>query len=129
MNTWSRIAGYAGLAPVIHDFYERVLLEPTLAPYFRGIDTQSVVEHQVHLIGSLIGGPDSYEGQSLRDAHRGLAIDRRSFEAVAGLLRDTLEDHGWPDDEIEALLGTIAGLAGEVIDEDAASSLGAGDVA
>ncbi len=117
MNPWTRIAGYAGLAPVIHDFYERVLLEPTLAPYFAGVDTAALVDHQVKFVGTVVGGPDNYKGRSIRDAHRGLAIDREAFEAVAGLLRDTLEDHGWPEAEIEDLLAAVASLVDDVVEE------------
>lgn len=116
MNHWTRIAGYAGLAPVIHDFYERVLHEPTLAPYFEGVDTAGLVEHQVRFIGAVVGGPDSYRGRSLREAHRGLAIDGEAFGAIATLLRDTLEDHVWPEAEIDHLIGALEGFVGDIVE-------------
>lgn len=116
MNPWTRIAGYAGLAPVVHDFYERILLDPTLAPYFVGVDTGALVDHQVRFLGAAIGGPNEYHGRSLSEAHRGLAIDQEAFEAVAALLRETLEDHGWPDQEVDAVLTSIGSLAGQIIE-------------
>ncbi len=128
MNLWTRIAGYAGLSPIVHDFYERVVLDPTLAPYFVGVDTSALVEHQVRFLGSAIGGPAEYHGRSLRDAHRGLAIDQQAFQAVATLLRETLEDHGWPDQEIDAMLASIGALAGEIIEAAPAGPGGSEEV-
>lgn len=116
MNPWTRIAGYAGLAPLVHDFYERVLLKPSLVPYFVGVNTEALVEHQVRFLGAAIGGPAEYSGRSMREAHRGLAIDLETFQEVATLLRETLEDHGWPDDEIDAVLATIGAMAGDIIE-------------
>lgn len=68
-------------------FYERVLADPELSPIFDGIDMPRLRAHQRQFLLHILGGPDRYSTQDIKDAHGGLAITDRLFDlAIAHLI-------------------------------------------
>lgn len=56
------------------------------------------------------GGPATYTGKSMKDAHKGRGIEEKEFNLVFGHVVKTMQELGVPADLIEevgALLGTL----------------------
>ena len=64
-------------------FYQRVLDDPELSGFFDGVDMSRLRAHQRAFVTAALGGPELFVGRSLRNAHAGLRIDNRAFDAVA----------------------------------------------
>jgi hemoglobin len=112
---YDAIGGEEALIKVVDDFYRRVLADPRLAGFFAGANMTKLKGKQIEFFGAALGGPQSYTGVSMRDAHRGRGIGQEHFDLVAGYLTDSLRDAGVPDDLVDQIIGAIAPLAPEIV--------------
>ena len=74
-----QLGGAPTVRAVVDEFYRRVLADETLAGHFAGVDMAAQRAHLTAFVGVVLGGPDGYNGRSMRDAHVDLdiGIDRR----------------------------------------------------
>jgi hemoglobin len=100
VSDYEAVGGGAAVSAVVNDFYDRVLDDPQLAPYFEDVDMARLKRHQVLLVTKVLGGPDNYTGRPLDEAHEGLGITSDDFNAVVGHLAGAMKDAGVPDDII-----------------------------
>jgi hemoglobin len=100
VSDYDAVGGGPAVSAVVNDFYERVLGDPQLAPYFEGVDMARLKRHQALLVTQVLGGPANYDGRSLNEAHAGLGIDSDDFNAVVGHLAAAMKGAGVPDDII-----------------------------
>jgi hemoglobin len=56
VSDYDMVGGGPAVSAVVNDFYERVLSDPQLAPYFEGVDLARLKRHQVLLISQVLGG-------------------------------------------------------------------------
>jgi hemoglobin len=103
------------IAAVVAAFYERILADGELAPYFAGIDMARLRAHQTAFLVAATGGPKNYDGRDLAIAHAGLAITDTAFDRVAGHLVDSLTDAGVHADTIAAVAGAILPLRASIV--------------
>lgn len=115
MSVYADIGGQEALIPAVDDFYDRVLADPELAPFFRGTNLPRLKGRQVEFFAAALGGPDEYRGRSMADVHRGLGITRHQFDLTAGHLHDALTAAGLPVPTADAIIATIAPLAGDIV--------------
>ena len=112
---YERIGGTPAVRTAVDQFYDRVLDDPALVGYFDGVDVDRVKDHQVVLIGSLLGGPETYTGRTLEVAHRGLGITAADYGKVGDHLVGVLEDLGAPDDTVAAIKDALASVAPDIV--------------
>jgi hemoglobin len=109
------IGGEEALAPVVGDFYDRVLADPELRGFFAGTNMTRLKGRQVEFFAAALGGPYPYTGASLRDAHRGRGIGQKHFDLVAGHLVAALQAAGVPYEIIDRIVGAISPLASQIV--------------
>ena len=97
----ARVGGFASVRHVVADFYDRVLDCEVLRRHFAGIDMARLVDHQTKLIAGLMTGDDALDDALLRRVHARLGITGPEFEALQRLLRETLEDFGYDQCDID----------------------------
>ena len=112
---YERIGGTPAVRTAVDQFYDRVLDDPALVGYFDGVDVDRVKDHQVVLIGSLLGGPETYTGRTLEVAHRGLGITAADYGKVGDHLVGVLEDLGAPDDTVAAIKDALASVEPDIV--------------
>ncbi|HEY3087287.1 MAG TPA: group 1 truncated hemoglobin [Jatrophihabitantaceae bacterium] len=110
ISDYDRIGGGRAVSAVVDRFYESVLADPQLAPFFVETDVNRLKRHQVLLISQVMGGPADYDGRSLRDPHDGLNISSNDFGRVVTHLVTALQEASVPGDVI-GRLGTQLGAA------------------
>jgi len=115
VSDYDAIGGGPAVSAVVNDFYERVLGDPRLAPYFEGIDMPQLKRHQVLLVTQVLGGPNNYDGRPLAEAHAGLGVDHDDFAAVAGHLTGAMRDAGVPEDIIMRAIAVVAATEPEIV--------------
>jgi hemoglobin len=113
------IGGDAALAAVVGDFYDRVLADPALAPFFAGTNMARLKGRQAEFFAAALGGPVPYSGASMRDAHRGRGITQRHFDLVAGHLVTALGAAGVPDATVTQIAEAVTPLAREIVSRNA----------
>jgi hemoglobin len=82
-------------------FYERVLADSELSPLFAGIDMPELHAHQRQFLLHILGGPDRYSTQDIKDAHRKLRITDPLFDRMIGHLIASLDEVGVAQDVVE----------------------------
>lgn len=92
------VGGAPAIKVVVDDFYERVLGDDQLAPYFKGVDLARLKGHQAAFISEVMGGPKQYAGRTIVEAHRGRGITEDAFSRVAVHLLAALNAAGVPED-------------------------------
>jgi hemoglobin len=115
-SIYEAIGGAGAVTAAVDLFYVKVLEDPALAPYFDGTDVDRLRSHQRAFLTAALGGPELYDGRSMADAHRGLAITDAAFGQVATHLSDTLSELGLDDDTVGAIVGKVAGLRDDVVE-------------
>jgi hemoglobin len=63
------------------------------------------------------GGPQKYEGRSMKAAHRGMRITDEEFDALAGDLKATLDKFKVPAREQQELLAIIAATRPDIVEK------------
>ena len=116
VSDYDAVGGGPAVSAVVNDFYERVLGDPQLAPYFEGVDMARLKRHQVLLVTQVLGGPARYDGRPLAEAHDGLGIDRNEFAAVVGHLAGAMKDAGVPDDIIGRAGAAVVATESDIVE-------------
>jgi hemoglobin len=78
------------MAAAVDAFYDRMLADPEVAEWFRGIDLKRLKEHQRAFLAVGLGGPEFYTGRSMRTAHSGLAITDEVYTMAVTHLAEAL---------------------------------------
>jgi hemoglobin len=114
-SIYAEIGGQDTVETVVSDFYDRVFEDPLLEPYFEGIDRNTLYAHQVQFISSVAGGPVSYDGVDMQQAHKGMGITGEAFDRVATYLGDALRENNVAEDNIDEILEAVGGLETDVV--------------
>lgn len=119
-NLYERIGGEAAITATVGMFYDRIMGDETLAPFFADLDMDKQISKQIGFMTMVFGGPHDYTGQDMRVAHarlisRGLAADH--FLAVAGHLEATLLALSVPRDLIDEAMTIVGSTKSEVLNE------------
>jgi len=115
VSIYADIGGRPAVDAAVSQFYERVLADPSLSPYFDGIDIDRLKRHQRAFMGMALGGPVAYAGRDMATAHAGLEITSGAFDAVVQHLATTLESLGVPDATIGEIAGALLPLKGDIV--------------
>ncbi|HEU4543355.1 MAG TPA: group 1 truncated hemoglobin [Jiangellaceae bacterium] len=114
-SPYQRLGAEGGISAAIDKFYELVLEDPSLAPFFTDVDMPAQKRHMVFFLSAATGGPDKYEGRDMAAAHAGHNITDAHFERVVEHLVATLQGLGVPDDLIGDVGGALIPLRGQVV--------------
>jgi len=112
---YAAIGGGAAVKAAVQEFYQRVLADEELKPFFEGVEMSRLMRHQVAFITQALGGPAKYGGRDMKAAHAHLPIEARHFERVAMHLEATLEQLDVAPEHIKTILDTVASLAPEIV--------------
>lgn len=112
---YARIGGGPAVSAVVDRFYQQVLADEHLAPYFDESAMPNLKRHQVQLISHLLGGPVEYEGRELRDAHAEMNISADDYRRVVGHLVNTLTEAQVPEDILGRLADTLNAVEGDIV--------------
>ena len=109
------LGGQPVIEAVVDALYKRILEDPSTLHYFAKIEMTKLKAHQAEFIGQALGGPATYSGRSMSEAHAGLHLKKSDFDAVAGHLVATLEEFGVPQVHIDTVISNIAAFEREII--------------
>ena len=116
MSLFDRLGGEGAVRSVVDRFYELVLIDPLLRPYFAGTDLAALRRHQALFLSQVAGGPTAYDGRTMVEAHAGRGIDDEAFGRVATHLAEALREHGVGVAEIDEVLDAVGGQRDAVVE-------------
>lgn len=98
MSDFDRIGGEAPLRAIIDDFVDRIFDDVMIGFLFARASRDRVKEFEYQHAAEHLGAPVRYEGRPIAQAHARHPILGGHFDRRLTLLRETLRDHGVPDD-------------------------------
>ena len=104
---FEKYGGYETIKNIVTEFYREILSRETLAPYFVNVNLDRLIDHQTRFLSHLLGGPSTYQGNTLESAHLSLHISGAAFDEVASILNWVLEDAGVSEDDLKTILGVV----------------------
>ena len=118
-SLYERLGGEEALQAAVGIFYDKIMADPQLAPFFDQLDMRAQIQKQVAFMAYAFGGPAEYKGRDLRSSHRRLVkrgLSDLHFDAVAAHLQATLQELNVPPELIAESLGLVGSLRNEVLD-------------
>lgn len=97
MSLYDSVGGAATVKAAVTVFYDRVVADPELAPWFDGVDLARLRAHQRAFLAAALGGPDLFSGRDPAGAHAGLRVTDDAYDAIVGHLATSLHDLGVAD--------------------------------
>lgn len=118
-SLYEALGGHEAIFACVGSFYEKVMGDPTLAPFFAHLDMRAQSDKQVAYLTMALGGPSRYSGRDLRTAHAKLVrsgLSDAHFDRVAEHLRTTLEELAVRADLVSKVMAAVDGLRADVLD-------------
>lgn len=116
MSLFEQLGGKEAVNAAVNIFYDKVLADDLLKPFFDGVDMERQRNKQKAFLTMAFGGPNSYTGKDMREAHKHLVergMGEEHFNAVVGHLAGVLTELGVS----EELIGEVAKIASSVKDD------------
>jgi hemoglobin len=120
-SLYERLGGVYSIATVVNDFIDRIMIDPRL-------NSNPLIDEAHHrvppagfkyLVTEMVchatGGPQSYTGQSMRDAHQQLKITAAEWDAFLNDFQQTLDKFGVPETDQNELKAIVASTRGEIV--------------
>lgn len=115
MTLYERLGGESAVAALLEELYLRALGDPLFTPFFEKIDLQRLKSHQFAFISQALGGPHPYSAPSMVQAHAGMRIEQRHFDAFVAHLRSALREIGAGDDLAAQILSNVTPLGPVIV--------------
>jgi len=122
ISLFDRLGGAAAIDATVEQFYERVLADPLLSPFFAQVRLPWLKQQQKAFFTTALGGPEIYRGRDMKVAHAKMAIEERHFGQVARHLSATLQSLQVPPPLIAEVMGAVGSLAHDIINTPSSPS-------
>lgn len=113
-----RLGGTEAIASVVDTFLVQVLADTVINKRFNTLPAPRVAALRLNLINqicSATGGPCTYTGRSMMEAHAGMNVQDKEFQALVGDLVTSLDKHHVPEHEKGELLAILSPLKGDIV--------------
>jgi hemoglobin len=107
---FEKLGGKDAVNAAVDIFYKKVLADDRINKFFENIDMDQQRRKQIMFLTYAFGGPNNYDGKSMRDGHAHLVkqgLNDSHFDAVLENLGNTLKELNVPDD----LISEAGGIA------------------
>jgi hemoglobin len=120
---WERLGGEPAVARVVDDFVAAAA-EDKEVNFFRKPDERPSKEqintlksHLIDFISAATGGPRPYKGRSMQEAHKGMHITDKEFDAAARRLENALKQNGVKEAEVKELMALVEGTRKDIVEK------------
>lgn len=115
-SLYEQLGGADAIEAVVAGFYERMLADPEIAVFFRGVQMSRQHRQQVAFFTQALGGPAIYQGKDMVTAHKGMGITAHHFGLLVKHLSATLHEAGATPAHIDQILGLLGPLQGQIVE-------------
>jgi methyl-accepting chemotaxis protein len=114
-SLFDRLGGTDAITAAVDRFYQRVLADAELAPFFARTNMTWLRKRQALFLAQALGGPANYPGRDMRTVHEHMAITADNFDRVAGHLVAALAALGVSRPLIEEVVAVVVALKPEIV--------------
>ncbi|MDH5019842.1 group I truncated hemoglobin [Halobacterium rubrum] len=120
---YERLGERDGIRAVVDDFYDRLVADDDLGPYFEGADIDSLRRTQTDFLCEAAGGPETYDAAPVQEAHAHVPFTPTDIQRAIELLYESLDAFDVPDEDADRVVEAVAAFEDELL----ASSADAAD--
>lgn len=102
MSRFDELGGEPTLRAIVDDFVDRCFDDTMIGFLFQRADRDRIKRFEYQHAAEHLGGPATYEGRPLDEAHGPHRIFGGQFARRRQILIETLRDHGAPTEVIDA---------------------------
>jgi hemoglobin len=114
-SLYDRLGGKPAITAVVDDFVGTVASDARIKGRFANTNIPRLKAMLVDQICEATGGPCTYVGRSMLDAHRGMNVNEAEFSALVEDLVKSLDKFKVPAQEKNELLSALAGMKGDIV--------------
>ena len=111
---FERVGGEQVIAKIVHQFYDRVIADPELKPFFKDTSMEKLRRMQREFFSAAMGGPSIDTGKPLGHIHHGKGITKHHFALYVGHLLETLQGLEIDEQDVQDLISRISTYAEEI---------------
>lgn len=115
-HLFMEFGGKEGLTALIDDAMNRWLANPRTRGFFEHADQARIKELLVKQFCVVLGGPCTYDGRTMAEAHRGLNISEGSFYALVEELQVAMNQRHIAFNAQNRLIAALAPMHRDIID-------------
>ncbi len=116
MSLYEKLGGAPAVDAAVDIFYRKVLADDRISEYFDGVDMDGQAQKQKAFLTMVFGGPNSYSGKDMREAHKNLkGLTDTHVDAVIENLGSTLKELGVADEDIAEIAGIAESVRNDVL--------------
>ncbi len=112
---YDELGGVDGVRAAVTMLYARALADQELAPWFEGVDLERLKAHQRAFLAAAFGGPRTFDGRGLAEAHAGMRITDAAFERIVQTLLTALADLGVATEAVHRVGARLEDLRGDIV--------------
>ncbi len=117
MTLYNEIGGRKTVERLIDEFYERVLADPDLQPFFENTSMDKLRTMQQEFFAAALDGPGTLSELDLAYAHHGLGIRQWHFSRFVEHLLATLESIGVGEESQMEIIRRISTYVNDITGE------------
>ena len=114
-SLYDRLGGKEAITVVIDDFVANVAADKRINARFAKTNIPHLKQMLVDQVCSATGGPCTYTGKSMKDAHKGMKITDADFNALVADLTQSLDKHNVGAQEKTELLTALGSMKGDIV--------------
>ena len=114
---YDRIGGADGVVRLVSKFYNLVLADEELSPFFAHTPVDRLLNMQQEFFASALDGPIRYTGRSLAEAHHGRGIQMKHFGRFVAHLLTSLQEFSLSAKEIDEIIARVSTQANKVTED------------
>jgi len=120
-SLYERLGGVYAVASVVDDFIERLLVNDVLNANPKIKEARDTVpkaglKHRVtELVCMVTGGPEKYNGRTMKDSHTHLNITESEWQAMVAEFKVTLNKFKVPQKEQDELIAIVATTKPDIV--------------
>lgn len=116
-SLYQELGQRAGIQKIVEGMLLHIAKDDRIYKYFAKVDIVRVRDKLVEKFCVEAGGPCTYTGDTLVEAHKGLNLSRSDFNALVENLIDAMDDQHIPVPAQNRLIARLAPQRGEVIEK------------
>lgn len=120
LSLYERLGGAAGIAALTDDIVAAHMRHPAIRSRFLPYQEtperlEEVKRHLRNFLAAGTGGPETYDGRSMTETHRGMNISEAEYMAALDDILDVLRRHGIDEQTQKDVLAIAYSLKDEIM--------------
>ncbi|HYM33712.1 MAG TPA: group 1 truncated hemoglobin [Candidatus Cybelea sp.] len=114
-SLYDRLGGQPAINAVVDDFVANVAADPVINARFKNTDIAKLKQSLRDQICAGTGGPCTYKGKDMVQAHKGMNVSNAEFNAMGGDMLKTLNKLSVPDKEKNEVMTMLGSMQASVV--------------